>query len=419
MTLPWLAEAGFPELDAFLTSAAIGLLMGAERERRPTARAGVRTFALIALFGAATAMIGEHTAAPWLVAVGLVIVGAMMISAYAGDPPDDDPGTTTIVAAVLCYALAVLVWHGHAQLALMTGIGATALLYFKSELRGITLRLDRVELVSILQFAVLSFVVLPMLPDRGFGPFEAVNPRQVWLMVVLISGVSLAGYVALRFVGARHGALLLGVFGGLVSSTATTLAYSRHARALPEAMRLSATVIVVANLVVLVRIALVVAVVAPGVASAVLPVLAGGLLPGFAVGAWLWQRDSGQDTPPVPLVGNPAAVRASLGFGALYGAVLLAAAWLRDAVGTAGLYAVAVVSGLTDVDAITLSALRLNDLGQLPAAGVTTVILIALTANMAFKLAAAGITGGAALAKRCAWPMAATLAGAIVVALLR
>lgn len=418
MTASWFASTGFPELDAFVTSAAIGLLMGVERERRPSARAGVRTFALIGLFGTATALIGERTGLPWMNAVGLLVVGAMMIAAYAGDAPEDDPGTTTIIAAVLCYALGVLVWLGFAQLALMTAIGATALLYFKAELRGLTLRLERSELVSILQFAALSFVVLPLLPDQGYGPYEALNPRQIWLMVVLISGVSLAGYVALRFVGARHGALLLGLFGGLVSSTATTLAYGRHARALPEAVRMAATVIVIANLVVLVRIALVVTIVAPGVTGAVLPVLAGGLVSGIAAGAWRWQREAGGEPPPVPVVGNPAALASSLGFGALYGVVLLAAAWVRDVLGPAGLYAVALVSGLTDVDAITLSALRLNDVGQLPATAVATLILIALGANMTFKLGAAGLSGGGDLARRCAVPMAATLAGAALAAIL-
>lgn len=402
---------GFRELDAFVTSGAIGLLMGAERERRPSAKAGVRTFALIGLLGTSLCLLGEKLGIPWLPVVGLVLVGVMMVASYIPGPVGDDPGTTTIVASLLCYALAMLVWSGLSQLAVMVAIAATILLYFKAELRGATLRLERGELISILQFAVVALVVLPLLPDRNYGPFEALNPRRIWLMVVLISGVSLAGYLALKLVGERYGAWLLGLFGGLVSSTATTLVYARHGRLSAEATRLAAPVIVVANVVVLARIGVIVGIAAPEILPAVVPALAGGLVLGAIGAALLWRRLNHEAPPPVPDVGNPAAIRASLTFGCLYAIVLLAAAWVRNTSGEAGLYSLAFVSGLTDVDAITLSSLRLAELGQIDARAAATTVVIALVANNVFKLAMALVTGGRGLGLRCAGPMAATMTG--------
>jgi uncharacterized membrane protein (DUF4010 family) len=226
--------------------------------------------------------------------------------------------------------------------------------------------------------------------------------------------VSLAGYLALRIVGQKHGTWLLGLFGGLVSSTATTLVYARHARTAEDALRLSAPVIVIANVVVLFRIGVVVAVVAPSLLPALGPSLGAGLLLGAAGAGLLWRRLSHDSPPPLPEVGNPAAVRTSLLFGGLYAAVLLIAAWARDTTGSAGLYGVAVISGLSDVDAITLSALRLNAIGQITPDVARTTIVLALVANNVFKLLLTFFTGGAGLGKRCAGPMGGVVAGLLV-----
>lgn len=404
---------GFTEVNAFATALAIGLLMGMERERNVSAKAGLRTFALVAVLGVALALIGERVQVPWLPAVGFALVGLTMIAAYSrDDEAEGDPGTTTVVAVLVCYALATMVWLDQATLAVMLAVASTALLYFKAELRTITLGLQRNELISIIQFAVLTFVVLPVLPDRDFGPFGAINPRQIWFMVVLIAGVSLAGYLALRIVGQRHGARLLGFFGGLVSSTATTLVYARHGRATPALAGLAATVIVIANLVVLVRISVVVGMVSPGLLAKVLPVTLGGLVVGVLAALPLWRPTEAADAP-VPAVGNPAEIRTSLGFGALYGIVLVLAAWLSHELGSTGLYGVALVSGLTDVDAIALSTLRLNDLGRIAPREAVTAITLALLANIAFKSTLVGVVAGSAVTRRVIAPMAGTAAGLI------
>lgn len=388
------------ELPRYLVGLAIGLLMGLERERNPAAKAGLRTFALTALLGVLAAHLGHALGAPWLIPVGLALVGGMMIAAYlrAPAPPDSDPGTTTVAALMLCYGLGVLVWHDEVQLAVMLGIGATMLLYFKPELRGWSERMSRHDLLSVLQFAVLALIILPLLPNRDYGPYGALNPHQIWWMVVLIAGVGLAGYAALRIVGQQRGAVMLGLLGGLVSSTATTLAFSRHARGNPALVPVSVIVIVLANLVVLVRLGVLTAVVAPSVVGSLLPVLGGGLLVGVLGAAYgVWRLRPQGDLPALPM-GNPTELRTALGFGLLYALVLLAAAWLSDWLGARGLYAVAAVSGLTDVDAITLSTLRLHTLHTLSTGAAVNVITLAVLSNLAFKSALALVVGG--------WPMA-------------
>jgi uncharacterized membrane protein (DUF4010 family) len=408
----WLQEQGLDSLPEFLTALGIGLLIGLERERSPAAKAGLRTFALVALFGAASAALAARFEFPGLVAAGAAAVALMMIAAYfRDDKTSDDPGTTTIIAVMLCYALAAMTMAGFSRLAVMLAIGTTILLYFKAELRGVAQRLERRDLISMLQFAVVTFIVLPILPDRDLGPYAALNPRQIWMMVVLISGVSLAGYVALRLVGREYGATLLGLFGGLVSSTATTLAYSRYGRANNQLWNLSVTVIIIANLVVLLRLTVLTAAVSPKLLAAMATVLGCGVLPGLvAVLIWMW---TGKDKPvlTIPEVRNPTELRTALTFAALYAVVLLLTAWLNDAAGSNGVYVVAVISGLTDVDAVTLSSLRLHEIGSLSAAQSVTSIVLAVLSNMAFKLGLILVAGGRDLFVRCLPVMLVVAAG--------
>src|SRR3989339_1143522 len=226
---------------------------------------------------------------------GLLAVAGTIIAAYISKPSEplrqaqdreNDPGTTTVIALVLCYGLGAMIWYGLARLAVMLAIGITALLYFKPELRGLSQRLTRRDLVAILQFSVLTFIILPILPDQNFGPYDAFNPHQAWLMVVLISGLGLTGYAALHIVGSRYGAPLLGFLGGMVSSTATTMIYARHGKSNPAMEKLATLVIVIASLVVLIRLLVVSAVVAYGALPALAPVLFGGLLCGLLIVAF-------------------------------------------------------------------------------------------------------------------------------------
>lgn len=387
-------------LEGFLVSLGIGLLMGLERERRASSKAGLRTFALTALFGTLTTVIAERAHMPWLPVAGLAAVAAMIIAAHTVRPDPEDPGTTTVVALLLCFVLGMLVGLGEAQLATMIAIGSTVLLYFKTELHGIAARLTRQDLISILQFAVLSLVVLPILPNQGYGPQGALNPYQIWLMVVLISGVSLAGYAALRIAGNQHGAAVVGLFGGMVSSTATTLVFSRHARDGAELIPTATLVVLLANLVMLLRLTALAALLVPRIVPGVLWVFVPGVLGGIAAVVVVWRGLEHHRELPLPEVRNPTELRTAFTFGLLYAVVLLAGAWLRDLVGNSGMYAVALLSGLTDVDAISLSAMRLFDLGRLAGEATVTTMALAAFANLVFKGGVVWLTGGPTLARR-------------------
>lgn len=409
MSAPGLDGPNFDHLITFATSLALGFLIGLERERNPAARAGVRTFALTSLFGTLAAMLASQADSPWIMAAAMLAVASLIVTAYFGEK-GAEPGTTTQIALLVCFSIGAMLWYGEQTLAIMLAIVTTALLYFKTELEGISRGLTRSDLVSMLQFAVVTFIVLPILPNQNFGPFNTLNPYQIWLMVVLISGISLAGYIALRLFGERHGGLLLGLLGGMVSSTATTLVYTKHARAHPEMRKLAISVILLANLVVLPRLAIVATILAPALLSRLLPVLGAGLLLGL-VFTMLQVRRQQHEKLPMPEMTNPAELRTAIGFGILYGGVLFASAWLSNAAGDKGLYAVALASGLVDVDAIALSSMRLLDLGQLAQPSAAIAITLALLANLTFKWSLILSIGGRSLALACLPAMAAVAVG--------
>jgi len=194
----------------FAVSAAIGLLVGLERERKPSAKAGVRTFTLIAMLGTLAALLDEATGSEWVLAAGAVCVTATLVAAYLHDRETvrDDSGTTTVVAALAVFFLGAMNYHGYRLPAVALGVAITVLLYFKAEIEGFSHKLTATDVRSMLQFAVLTAVILPLLPDRAFGPYGVLNPFQIWLMVVLVAGVSLSGYVAWRLTLGRHGLVL-------------------------------------------------------------------------------------------------------------------------------------------------------------------------------------------------------------------
>ena len=399
------------QIEAFLIAIGIGLLMGLERERVPSARAGLRTFGLVGMLGALVAMLGQHFGSMVPFTAGLVIVAATIISAYLRHPDPSDPGTTSVAALIVCYCLGAAVWLGHAKLAVMLAVGTTVLLYFKAQLRGIAARLQAKDWISILQFGVLSLVILPILPNEEFGPYGALNPHQIWLMVVLISGVSLAGYTALQLAGARTGMLFVGIFGGLASSTATTMVYARQARDSELMSSMAAMVIVLANLVMLVRVAVIAVVVAPAVLRPLLVPILPALGLGLLAMAWNWRRLGEHGDAVLPATSNPTELKVALGFGLFYAIVLLCAAWLSDYAGNRGLYVLALVSGLTDVDAITLSSLRLFTMGKLALTPTVLAIALAMTANLAFKTTMAVVIGGRALGLKLLLGMGAVAVG--------
>jgi uncharacterized membrane protein (DUF4010 family) len=395
-----------------LTSLAIGLLLGLQRERTPSAKAGLRTFALVALLGTTAGLVANAAGDTWIVAAGLVLVGLMIIAAYRGDENSEaDSGTTTVVAVLLCYMLGVMVWYDQSLLAVGVAIAATLLLHFKTELHGLSARLSRQDVASILQFAVLTFVFLPLLPDENYGPYQALNPYHIWLIVVLVSGISLAGYLALRLFGAKASLPLVGISGGLVSSTATVLVYARQARDHASMVPVAGGIITISNLVVLARLAVLSAVVAAPALPVMLPVFFSGAALGLLPLLHRLRTTRAAGELKVPEFKNPTNLRVAVGFGALYALVLLASAWLSERAGSQGLYAIAVASGFVDVDAIALSSLKLLGGGMVTAQVAATAIALAYGAAVAFKLAVLIVAGGRDLLRYCAPSLLASVGG--------
>ncbi len=387
-------------LQAFSTALGIGLLIGMERERRPDSAAGLRTFALVSMLGCLFALLGEKAGGPWMLPVGLLVIAAAMVASnFSTRQEEQYRGFTSEAAVIVTYGLGAAVWFGYTTLSVMLAIATTVLLYFKAELRQISERMTPKDINSMLQFAVLSLVILPILPNENFGPYDAINPRQVWWMVVLISGLALSGYMALRIIGARHGAAVLGIFGGLASSTATTLMFSRHAREHADLVRMSAIVILIANVMVMLRLGLVSTALAHELLVPIATVFACGILPGVLMAAYGWKTLSRGGELPMPEVKNPTELKTAISFGLLYAVVVLASAWLQDIAGNKGLYIVALISGLTDADASVLSTLRLFDLDKISQAEAVTAVTLALMANLLFKISLILSIGGRRLAR--------------------
>lgn len=394
----------------------LGLLVGIQRERAAPDIAGFRTFPLVTLLGSVCGLLAGPLGG-WVVAGGLLALAAIVVignlsKIHAGEP---EPGLTTEAALLLMFAVGALVVLGPLAVGIALGGVVAVLLHFKEELHGFARRIGERDFKAVIQFVLLSLVILPVLPNRDFGPYEVLNPREIWLMVVLIVGLSLGGYVGYKLLGHRGGTLLAGGLGGLISSTATTVSFARGSVRQGGGERIAARVILIASAVVFARVLLELAVVAPDFLRVAAGPLATLLLTLAVLSALSWGRGDGERTT-LPEQENPTQLKTALVFGALYGLVLLAVAWARDAIGAAGLYGVAALSGLTDMDAITLSTAQLVSDGRLAAGMAWRAILVASLANLAFKAGIIAVLGSRRLLGRMLlwWG----IAGAVGVAIL-
>ena len=205
-------------LQQLAVSFGLGLLLGLERERRGSLIAGIRTFPLISLFGTVCAQVGQVFGG-WVVAVGLVALAAIVVSANSAQMRKGaiDPGMTTEVAALLLYGVGALIVTGYLAAALVIAGAMALLLHSKTPLHNFARAVGERDMRAIMQFVLISLVILPILPSEQYGPYGVWNPFKLWLMVVLIVGISLGGYIAYKLFGARAGAVLGGVIGGMVS----------------------------------------------------------------------------------------------------------------------------------------------------------------------------------------------------------
>lgn len=396
---------------------AIGLLFGVERgwQERGVAEgqriAGVRTYTLIGLLGGVAGLLASQVGG---LALGLIFLGlvGLLTAAHALDAERRaDVSVTGLVAALLTFLLGALAALGELAGSAAAAVIATLLLGAKPALHRWVGALEQKDLRAGLTLLLISVVLLPLLPNRGFGPWAAFNPYATWWMVVLIASVSFAGYYAIRLVGCRRGTLLTGLFGGLASSTALTLHFARLARAEAGLTPMLATGILVACGTMLPRLLLVAAVLNPALLRPLLaPILAmAGIVYAAAALYWVTQPRAPQET--TALLTNPLELRSAMGFGLLLALVVLLAKALEAWLGTRGLLLLAAVSGIADVDAITLALARMN-LADLALSTTVAGIVIAASVNTLAKGLIATAIGGPALGRRVVLPLlAASLVG--------
>ena len=382
---------------------ALGALIGLERQFQGAAQeqstyfGGIRTFPFIAVVGALCSYLGNMVWAPFL-GLGLLAVAAMLtISHFVTSRVHGGTGLTTEFAGLLTYLLGVLAEMNHTLEAFALATVVMGLLRMKDVLHDFSSRLEVHDLEAILKFAVVTAIVLPLLPNDSFGPYGVVNPREAWFMVVLISAIGFAGYVSIRLWGANRGIRLTGFLGGLVSSTAVTLTFSRRAKTGLSLGAMFGSAVIIANLTMIPRIAVEVAVAGPSLLPVLLPVLSVMLVVGLLVWGLQWMKD--RKFAPVDVTDfavefqNPLRLRSAIAFGLMYAAVIVLVRVAQHEMPEGGTYLVAVLSGAPDVNAITLSLARLHEEGALSTEVASRAVILAALSNGLLKLGIASFLG--------------------------
>lgn len=403
---------------------AIGLLVGLERgwhgrEAREGERvAGLRTFGLIGLFGGTALLLGRELGQS-MAAVAFLALAAIMLAAYRVKVKQgQDIGITSVVAALLTFVLGGLAVAGNESVAAACAVVITLLLNYKSQLHRMIDALRAEELRAGLQLLLISVVALPLLPNRGYGPWQALNPYVTWWMVVLIAAISFVGYFAIRIGGVRRGILFTSLSGGLASSTAITLHLSRMARSNESLVPLLAVGTLVACGTMFPRVLLVATLLNPALLRPLLPALAVMTIAVYLPALLLWRSQRGKGLEVDATLKNPLELKAAVSFGVLLALVMLLGHALQSWFGETGILALAMASGITDVDAITLSLARMSEAGLGTRITIAGIVLAAAVNSLA-KAGIAAAIGGRSMGMRVGVPLVtAAVAGPLTTWLL-
>jgi uncharacterized membrane protein (DUF4010 family) len=351
------------------TALAIGLFIGLQREYSKHSKggdrfAGARTFALIALVGALGALVDSASDGGFLVAGLLLAVGSFSLVAYYQGTRSGEVGMTTEMAVLVVFVTGAAAGYGMIQVAVGVGVATATILAIKPWTRSLVASIHQEDISASLQFAILAALVLPLLPDEPMGPepFNAATPFSVGLMVVFISGLSLIGYILIQVVGARRGVGLTGILGGLVSSTAVTLTLSERSKGATGLGRPLALGLVLAWTIMFVRVLIEVQAVNADLLGEVIVPVGAAVLISIGWAAFLYWRGRDKDRPEADMgtFSNPFRLGPAIQFGLLYGVILIASKAASMYFGDQGVYLSAFVSGVADVDAITLSMANLS-----------------------------------------------------------
>ena len=406
----------------FAAALALGVLLGLERERTKTAArfAGVRTFGLLALTGGVAAFLDESLARPGLALGVFAAAASLVVVSYAVTAQRGELGITTEVSALLAFLLGFLCVSGQVVGAAGLAVASGSVLALKEWLHRLAGRIESADVEATLKFAIAAIIILPLVPDHGYGPppLDVINPYKIWLMVVLISGLNFASYLLVKIVGAEHGIGLTGLLGGLVSSTAVTLGFAQRSRQEVTQASPLALGILVAWTVMFFRVVLLVAAVDRGLAPRIGLAMAAFGIPSLLICWLLWRRQRSAGTASVSAGENPFELGEAIRFGLLFGAITFAAKAAQVYLGDAGLYLAGAIAGLTDVDAISLSMAQLASSDPTNADPAARTIVIAVATNTLFKAGMVVFLGAASLRRIVVAATGATLATAIVAAVL-
>lgn len=377
-------------LQPYLVALAIGLMLGFERERshNRTLPAGSRSFALLSLLGAVAA-----TFSPWAVIAGLVGIAALMALAYFRTS-DDDPGTTTEIAALVAYLLGALA-HSRPAVAVALAVVVVGLLVSKTRIHRFARDIvTEVEMEDAIKFFVVAFVVLPLLPDQPMGPYGVLNPAKVWLLVVLLTGIGWLGYLGVRALGSERGLLITGLAGGFVSASATTASMGRLSRT--AGLRAPLASALAASLATFAQLLIVIGYVDPAVLRRLwLPVAAAALVLA-GVAAYVYRgavNHRGAGAAAIP-AGRPFALKPALVLAAVLVFALLVGRWGADVLGPRGAVLAAFGAGLADAHAGSVAAAALAAKGDITVRVALASIAAALGSNLLVKVVLAFSAGG-------------------------
>jgi len=397
-------------LYRFGAALGIGILVGLQREYAfgdPDKEmfAGVRTFALMGLIGCAAALAADVLASPWAFIGIVLLLGALITVAYFVSAWRGEVGLTTEVSALVTIIAGALCYWDYLALAAAIAVATTVLLSLKLEMQTFVRRITREDVYATLKFAVITAIVLPVLPNQTFGPppLDVLNPYKIWLMVVFISGIGFLGYVLIKVVGPKQGIGLTGLLGGLVSSTAVTLSFAQRSQKEAELAKPFALAITVAWTMMFSRVMAEVAALNAALLGVLWLPMAASAAAGLAYCIYLYLSQRTDKQGDV-VFSNPFELGPAVKFGLLYAIILLVSKAAQIYLGDTGVYLSSVIAGLTDVDAITLSMAELSSAaGGVDLSTAARAIVLAAMSNTAVK-GGIVLTSGSSTLRRALLP---------------
>lgn len=408
------AGAGKDMLVRLAISTGIGFLIGLEREYHKQVKenndmfAGVRTYPLVAIFGYLSAFLSLKFGA-WVFAVALFCLVGLVAVSYIMSVDRSGVGGTSEISIILTFLLGAIVFTGFIFLALCITVIVLVLLTLKPSLHSFAARLTRKEIHAFIQFIVISALVLPFLPDETFGPYDAWNLKDIWKMVILVSGISLAGYLLSKTLGDKKGTLVGGIVGGIVSSTATSLSLSRRSRENPSIPAIHFAVgIIAASTIMFPRVLIEVYAINPALVMHLwIPMAI--ICAAGALAAFLIYKKAGKESDGAEMkLRNPLNFNVAIQFALIYAAILWLVKFASDRFGDTGIYIASVISGLTDMDAISISMAKMSRSDQNYDLA-TNAILLAAMSNTLVKFGIALVVGSVSLRKTVSFGFGAIL----------